>query len=602
MKSKIFAVATFAFAAAFAFTAAAATAMPMGGTTIQGGSNPAYVMALQTNLNVCAMANPALVADGKFGPKTTAAVSAFQVANGGLTVDGKAGPKTQAALVAKCAGSSTSSNNNDNNNSSSTTTLSGGAGDATITHSTTAVVNTVYEGDSNAKVAAFKAKADGSDLAVTALKVTLTKSSGSGSTRLDRYLSGVSVWMGSKKVGSADVSDFTKSGSDYSKTISLSNAVIKQDATQTFWISVDAIDSINTAELASTLDLDVNTVRFNDATGAILSGDLSDLSTENFAFGGASANDTVSITASTSNPQAANLMVKTGSTSDSYLVSAFKLKTGTDAKDVQINEMPVAIHIANGGNNLDAADGLIDSVTLKINGDTYESDSDTGSVSNGNGTQTYNFVFDNGAVVLAGDSSTDVKVYVKFAEQKSGNTDNYASGTTLYTVSSVSDAESVSNGDVVSVSGSSTSKTHSVSVSAPTFSIVGTPTLTSYFASDTATDVYLAKFVFNVTAGDDDIYLSSNTGDINYTQLGNGAINSVTLDSEDNTLQDNSGDFLITSGSTEKFTLSYYVNGNDASDKFTINGFTYGLTDGAADLTVTTGLSSFHTPTAYLAK
>ena len=607
MKSKIFAVATFAFAAAFAFTSAASaavTAMPMGGLTVKAGSPSAYVMALQTNLNLCAMANPVLVADGKFGPKTTAATAAFQVANGGLTVDGKAGPLTQAALVAKCATVGTSTGGTTTGGTTTSTTLEGGAGDANVTNSTTGVINTVKENDSNVKVMAFKVKADGSDLAVTSAKVEFTKSTGTGSSRLDRYVADVTVWAGSKKVGTADVADFSKDGNVYSKTISLSNAIVKDGQTTTFYVAVSGKDVISTAEQGSTLDLTLDTLRFNDATGAILSADVTPVDVQNFGFDAASADDTLSMTASTSNPQAANLMVNTGSTSDDYLVQAFKLKTGTDAGDVQIDSLPVAITIASGGNNLDSADGLIDSVTLKIDGTTYESDSDTGTVTNGSGTHTYNFVFNDGDVVVNGDSTTEVKVYVKFNDQKSGNADNYASGTTISANVAGADieAESVSNGDVITASGSSTSKTHSVSVNAPTISLVGSPTFTSYFSSDTATDVYLAKFVFNVTAGTDDVYLSSDVSDINFTQLGSGAVNSTTLDSEDGSLQDNSSDFLITSGDTQKFTLSYYVNGNDDADKITVNSFKYGLTDNAQNLTVSTGLSSFHTNTAYLAK
>ena len=611
MKSKIFAVATFAFAMAFAFSAAAVGASeiytPASGflKTGSGMGAMAYqapnVVAAQTALNAC-VPGTALVLDGKMGTLTTAKFKAFQ-ASKELVQDGIIGPLT----AGKLAACSVSPSNNNNQNQNNTTTLQGGAGDATFTDSNTGILNTVKEGQSNVKVMSFKVEADGSDIALTNLKVTLNKSAGTASTRADRYFTDVSVWMGSKKVGSADISDFSKDGTDYSKTIALSNAVIKEDQKVTFFVAVSGKDTISTDDQDATWDLAINTARYNDATRAILSA-TDPVTTQSFGFDAASADDTLSITASTSNPQAANLTVKTGSTSENYLVSAFKLKSGTDSGDIQVNELPVAITIANGGNNLDAADGLIDSVTLKIDGTTYESDSDTGTVTNGNGTQTYNFVFDEGDVVVEGDSSVEVKVYVKFNDQKSGNTDNYASGTTLYTVSSVSDAESVANGDAVSVTGSSTSKIHSVSVNAPKITLVGTPSFTTFSQIDGVSggeeDVYLAKFVFNVTAGDDDIYLSSNTNNISYNQLGvgGGNIDSVTLDSEDGSLQDNSSDFLVTAGSTEKFTLSFYVRGNNQTDRITVTKFTYGLNDMDADLYVNTGLSMFKTGSVYLSK
>jgi len=53
-------------------------------------------MWLQSTLN--AVQNAGLVVDGKYGPKTTAAIKIFQAAHAGLTVDGVVGPHTLAAL------------------------------------------------------------------------------------------------------------------------------------------------------------------------------------------------------------------------------------------------------------------------------------------------------------------------------------------------------------------------------------------------------------------------------------------------------------------------------------------------------------------------
>lgn len=65
--------------------------------TLRQGSKGAEVMCLQTSLG-------GLTADGSFGPKTKAAVMAWQAANG-LTADGVFGPKSRAVWSAKDGGS-----------------------------------------------------------------------------------------------------------------------------------------------------------------------------------------------------------------------------------------------------------------------------------------------------------------------------------------------------------------------------------------------------------------------------------------------------------------------------------------------------------------
>jgi peptidoglycan hydrolase-like protein with peptidoglycan-binding domain len=61
-------------------------------------STTANVAAVQSRLNVLG-ANPQLAVDGISGPKTLAAIKAFQAANG-IEPDGIVGPITQAALNA----------------------------------------------------------------------------------------------------------------------------------------------------------------------------------------------------------------------------------------------------------------------------------------------------------------------------------------------------------------------------------------------------------------------------------------------------------------------------------------------------------------------
>jgi hypothetical protein len=622
-----------AFVAAFALVAMKADAAYVHTGTLKLGSKGASVLALQQTLNMtsCKVATSGVGSAGMetttFGPKTVAAVKCFQAMHPETgSADGIVGSKTGLALGLVVAVPSGNPNTpcpagyvcTPNSNGGSTSgSLSGGAGDVDVTNTSTGVDSTVKEGQSNVKVLGFKVKATGSDVSLSAAKVTLEVTSGTvanGSDRIEKYIDGVSVYMGDTKVGSSDASDFSReSGTPdiYTKTISLSNAIVREDKTVTFYVAVSTADTIDTDNLDVDWDVTLSTLRFTDATGAILSADVSSPAiTDSFGFDAASADDSLAINASTSNPQATSFEVKEDSISDSDLVLAFKLKSGSDSGDMQVNEIPVAITIANGGNNADSADAVIDSVMLKIDGTTYDSDSDTGTVTNGAGTQTYTFSFDDKEVVVPGDSSTDVKVYVKFNKQKSGSVDNYAAGTTIVAsvTGSAMDVEA-SNGDAKTVSGSTTSKTHTLSVNAPTLALVSTPTLASFTQIDGVAsgqeDIYKATFTFNVTAGDDDVYIPTNVANaITKSVTGGAGVSSVTLDPEDSSLDDNTTNtYLVTAGSTEKFSYSVYLTGNNAANKVAITAVNYDTTDTASPTkSVTTGLSTFATPTVYLAK
>jgi len=270
------------FAGAYA---SAATAEDMGTMTIKAGVPASYIMGLQKNLNVCANATPALVADGKYGAKTTAAVKAFQMSTPGLTVDGKAGNMTKAALAAKCSGTTTTTTTSGALCPNGMTlasncmtapvasTLNGGAGNlqsATLLGSPSNVQ--VGEGNSNVAVMAFELRADsGSDLKVTNIGLRFNKQSASvGSTWISRYLTSVSVWQGSTMVGTANVADLSQDGTAYIGTVALNNVVVKANSTTQLTVAVSASSTIDTGDAAAIFDGSVSSIRYQDASGAIL--------------------------------------------------------------------------------------------------------------------------------------------------------------------------------------------------------------------------------------------------------------------------------------------------------------------------------------------
>ncbi len=100
LKNKLIAGAIFALAMFVGITASAAYTFPSKIVTKQ------QKMDVQTVLNMMTP-TPGLQVDGSFGPKTIAAVKAFQTSKG-LVADGKIGPMTRAALEAFAAGTTVS--------------------------------------------------------------------------------------------------------------------------------------------------------------------------------------------------------------------------------------------------------------------------------------------------------------------------------------------------------------------------------------------------------------------------------------------------------------------------------------------------------------
>ncbi len=241
-------------------------------------------MDVQTVLN----ANGAsLTVDGKFGPKTMAAVKAFQTSKG-LVADGKIGPMTRAALNA--AGGSVSTGGalcpNGMTLASNCTAAPSTTGGSTSGVSLNGTFGTISEmnqisslnneeigsGQKNIQVAGFDAKTskDG-DVNVSSIKLTFdsTGNNAADSDRISDYLSNIYVWMGSTKIGSASTSDFTKDSTGvYSKTIQLSGAVIKADKTEKFYISADAVSNLDSGDIDSdSWTVAINNIRYVDGSG-----------------------------------------------------------------------------------------------------------------------------------------------------------------------------------------------------------------------------------------------------------------------------------------------------------------------------------------------
>jgi hypothetical protein len=659
---KKFLIGTFVALALLLATGVSA-AYDFGPTTLKVGSTGVFVTTLQSFVGA--------IADGSFGPMTKAKVMVWQAANG-LTADGVFGPMSKAkanatvgtgtwpsgcssntgystttglscsastsypaGCVSAVGYSSTTGAKCDGSTTGSTGALTGGAGTLDLTSSTTSVESKATENKADVKVLAFKAEAQDSDIALTNLKLSLKNLDYAvSSEKLTNYVDTVKVLMGSTVVGTADAADFTReSGSPdvYTKTMALSGAVVKEGDKNTFWVEVSS-GSVDSEDLTAEWNIKASTLRYTDATGAILSDEVSaddsgtwtGVGADTFGYESSSANDLLTIKTSTSDPDASTIEVKTDSTTSDNLIGAFKLKVDTDSSDIKINEIPVIItfagnEVANSANDTDWADSVISTLNVKVDGTNYEADlatADDATLDTGAGTATYRVDLTDSDVVIAAGDTIEVKVYADFGEQDSV----YTSGMTV--VASVAedsiDAEGADELGTGDMSGSYTGELQTLSVDAVKVALVSDPTLVvSSAGTDSKAATYLAKFVFNVTAPTDkDIYLPNDSysygtagaAGITYTVSNGADVTSATLSSTAD--KGDHTNYLINAGDTEKFTFSVYLTGDNTTDNVVITGIWYTLdhdvafTDGSNtyEYTLVSGLTDFETGPVYLAE
>ena len=440
IKSKAFKVAGLTIALAMALIVTTAVNAEMTTTTtttsafnysglMKVGSSGPGVSTLQAALNEANIGTTVIV-DGDFGPATKTAVMKFQMSRN-LTADGVVGSMTGQALsqasvgvitvpsTGLCPNGMTLASNCMMAPGSMNPVVTGGAGNIQTVEVLSSVSNEkVGEGDMDHKVFAYTVEADnGSDLAINSVKLNLSRTSGTGSNKINRYASKVSVWMGSTKVGSADISTFSESLNVYSKSISLSGAIIKADKKETFYVSVDALSNIDSTDLASnTWTVTLESTRFSDATGAILTNTAgSILKTFSFASLATASDVELKVNLSSSNMKAKTTKVST--TSDTSQVELLRFTMKAQGSNMVIDQIPVLFTTSETD-----LDEVTSNVTLKIGGNTYNETVTTSTAA------TATVLFNDLNLSISKDSTVEGVIY---ADVNDIETSTFDEGTTL---------------------------------------------------------------------------------------------------------------------------------------------------------------------------
>lgn len=317
-------------------------------TDLTVGSTGAEVTALQTWLvSKGFLTMPAGVAMGTFGPLTQSAVAAYQTSKGISPASGYFGPMTRASVNAMTPAPTPPGT--PGGTTGTPGSLSGGAGDITVTERNSGTEDEVLEGEEGVAVLGFEVEADGGDVAITSVRVEFKRTGSGGSTRLERYVDEVQIMQGNKVVGTADAGDFSKSGTTYSRNISVQNATVREDGKARFFVAVSAIGNIDSNDIEKDWLVGVGQIRFNDATGAILTdttgtGVTSDVIRETISFTDLASSGNVELKIDEDNNsvnESQTVIVDDSSDTNNVDVLSFTLEA--DSSDIYLNTLSFGV-------------------------------------------------------------------------------------------------------------------------------------------------------------------------------------------------------------------------------------------------------------------
>jgi hypothetical protein len=528
----------------------------------------------------------------------------------------------------KCDSTSTSTTTT---TTTTTTSTAGGAGSIDDVEEISSLSDEeVAEGDSDVKVAGYTITSDdGSDLAITAVRLSFDLTAGAGSDDLNDYADSVSVWMGSTRVGSADVSNFSDdSDNAWNETINLSSAaMVDAGDSEDFFVTVDALANIDSDDLgANTWTLTLEEVRFRDEDGATIADSTTgDLPAEvEFSFETLATAGDVELEVSLTSGAAADAIneshvVEIDGDTDDVSILAFDLEATGDITD--ITNIPLTI-IANGTGDVDE---IASSFSLWMDGERIDTvDVASGTAENFNTTETE-------VAACAGNSCTinfddvnfdlddgDVANFIVKADFNEVDGTDFVGGDSLIAslgAGAVDEIEAEdANGDdleATELTGTAVAEDVYGYEVAFTFDLVSTSAVrtASGVALTPDSGTYTIKFELTAFGGDVSISglceetTTNGSGEVDegvvYTLTGNTDV-TCDLSSTANVNPADAADFIILEGESEEFTLTVVAEGADDISKVYLNSINFDSTstDTSVDEFFSAGLGEQETSTS----
>ena len=505
MSKKIIALAL-AFAFAFSFTAKAVTVEELQAQiqqllaliqTLQSQQGQGGMYCFNTDLKYGMTSNDVknlqivlgvTPTSGYFGPKTLAAVKAYQ-ASKGIVATGYVGPLTRTALNSQyCVPPTTTTTTVPPESTTTTTTVAPSYGSLSVTsYPVSNPVSTLYGGQTY-EVLAGQFKATGSDITLKKVAVQFTASSAFPW----QYFTTVSVWDGSTKLGEAAVTQSNLIEDSFATTYTLNiaglNWVIPNGQQKVLTIKATVAPTIVTSK-SFTFAFPAAQVVYTDTAGVTYTSVSGSVSSQTYTVSNAQP-ATITVTEAIDNPLEGNII---GSSNGTTRVDLLKFNVKVENVNATFNSGTITATSTTAA-YLTAVE-LWDGSTLIA----------SAAPANPGGAVSWT----NFSLPISAGTTKTLTVKGVIAQLSSsytgGDTVRISTGPVLTGIDA--------NSNVATATGSSvTGNTMHLYLAAPSFSLSST----SFTSSGTQSNPKMygdAKIVFAVTANTSDIYLNGDSGE-----------------------------------------------------------------------------------------
>jgi len=594
------------------------------------GATGADVMKLQQFLNANADTRVSASGAGSvgaeteyYGPATGAAVAKFQVMHraeiltplGMVNPSTYFGPSTRAKANSVCVTAPVVTPGTPT--PTPVSELEGGAGSITVNDSSTFAAEEVGEGEEDVEVLEYEVGAEGSDIAISSVKVEFVQGTAADSENLADYAESVSIWFDGEKVGESDANDFSESSDVYTRSISLDDGVIIRDGdTETLVVAVTALNNLDSGDIdTDAWTADVLNVRFLDAEGVTTTEDTDgDALEQTFDFAAFADSTDLELKVSSGDVainDARVINVHATNITDNVELLSFNVEAEGNS-DVLIKDLPVVITTTE--TTGDDPDDLITLLYLYADGVKIGSESlVTTDANNSSETVTFNdidFTVDAGATV---EFVVKAKLVALSGALDAGDTisaDITATERALINAQDES-GEDVATGDMT---GTATGDAHSVRDTGINVAFVSSSATITHTGDPAGTndhDQGTFKIAFDVTAFDGDMYFDgtapTEAGTAEHDLAIAGAetvLGSVITSTSGATLSGTvnaDARFLIKEGTTESFEITVTLAPTaDGYFELSMSDFIYAITDATGDVAYTFNLDEFKTPQLYM--